>query len=688
MAMTDMQRLIVSLEARTAAFEKAMNRANGVANKRARAIEGRFMQMNRKISASMAGIGRGFIGGIAAGIGAREVGQLLDSATRIDNALKVAGLSGAELEGVYSRLRDSAVANAAPLESLVELYGRAALVQKELGISGEELLGFTDKIAVALRVSGKSAAESSGALLQLSQALGSGVVRAEEFNSILEGALPIAQAAAAGLLEAGGSVAKLRQLVVDGKVSSEAFFRAFEAGAPMLEDKVASAVLTIDQRISNLKTALIDAARRFNTSTQAANTFGEAIDNVSDFVNSVDFESLISEISDIIEAFRQGIQAANNFAAAISQASGLENVGEFITGGKVSVEPVPGLKITSQKALRERIDSAFDVAETAVDQAVVDAVKARYGSEVAPKGGRVGASKAFTPVSLSQFAAPDGKGKGGGGKSKRENELEREIAQIKERTAAVTAETAAMAGLNPLIDDYGFALEKARAVHELLTAAQKAGITVTPELRAQIEGLATAYASAEVEANKLAESQEKTRQAAEEFNALGKEVLGGFITDLRNGTSAAEALQNALGKIADKLLDIALSSLFSGSGGGGFNFLKLFGFAEGGIAAHGKPLRKFARGGVSKTAAVFGEAGPEAAVPLPDGRRIPVDLRLPQKVEQRQTGSTTISMPVNISAPGADAAALGRVREQVQELQKSLPSQVKAIIHRQQVRGY
>jgi hypothetical protein len=35
----------------------------------------------------------------------------------------------------------------------------------------------------------------------------------------------------------------------------------------------------------------------------------------------------------------------------------------------------------------------------------------------------------------------------------------------------------------------------------------------------------------------------------------------------------------------------------------------------------------FAAGGVTKTPAVFGDDGPEAAVPLPDGRRIPVDLR-------------------------------------------------------------
>lgn len=57
---------------------------------------------------------------------------------------------------------------------MVELYGRAALVQKELGVTTDELAGFADKVAVALRVSGQSATESAGALLQLAQALGSG----------------------------------------------------------------------------------------------------------------------------------------------------------------------------------------------------------------------------------------------------------------------------------------------------------------------------------------------------------------------------------------------------------------------------------------------------------------------------------------------------------------------------------
>ncbi|MGR6730310.1 tape measure protein, partial [Aeromonas veronii] len=78
-----------------------------------------------------------------------------------------------------------------------------------------QLINFTDKVALALRVAGTDSQTASGALLQLSQALGSGTVRAEEFNSVQEGALPILQAVAAGFKEAGGSVSKLRQLVLE-----------------------------------------------------------------------------------------------------------------------------------------------------------------------------------------------------------------------------------------------------------------------------------------------------------------------------------------------------------------------------------------------------------------------------------------------------------------------------------------
>src|SRR5690606_6429991 len=135
---TDVERLIVALEARTTAFERALRQANGTANRQARSIERRFQQMNRNIASGFGGLGASITKAFAVVGGVRGMQTLLDSATRIDNALKVAGLSGAELERVYGRLRDMALKNAAPLETMVELYSRLKLVQGELNISGAQ----------------------------------------------------------------------------------------------------------------------------------------------------------------------------------------------------------------------------------------------------------------------------------------------------------------------------------------------------------------------------------------------------------------------------------------------------------------------------------------------------------------------------------------------------------------------
>lgn len=241
-----------------------------------------------RISGSVASLGTSIkslaaIGGLS--LGTSSLIQYSDAAIRVSNALKVAGLAGEEMRTVYSALFESAQRNAAPLEALVQLYGRVSMVQRELGVSTAEMLKFTDNVAVALRVSGKSAQESSGALNQFSQAMGSGIVRAEEFNSILEGALPIAQAAAAGIEEAGGSVAKLRELVVEGKVSSAAFFRGFEAGAVILRDKVATSALTTAQAITQLQNALINAAGRFDAVFGASARAAQSLGTLADIIN-------------------------------------------------------------------------------------------------------------------------------------------------------------------------------------------------------------------------------------------------------------------------------------------------------------------------------------------------------------------------------------------------------------------
>lgn len=234
--------------------------------------------------------------------------------------------------------------------------------------------------------------------------------------------------------------------------------------------------------------------------------------------------------------------------------------------------------------------------------------------------------------------------KSGGGAGRGANAYKDEVAGIKERTAALRESTAAQAAVNPLVADYGFALEKAKAEQKLLADAQRAGMAITPALREQISELAGGYAEASAGAKKLAESQSEVKKQAEEWASLEKDVFKGFISDLKDGKSGAEALSNALNKVADKLLDMALDGIFStkggatgGAGGGLFGSIlggigKIFGFASGTANTGGK------RG--QPAGVVHGQ---EAVIPLPAGGKVPVTISSPT-VQQGKSSRDVVEL--------------------------------------------
>lgn len=237
--------------------------------------------------------------------------KFIDANTRLQNSLKTTGLAGEDLEGVYQQLKSAALANGVPVNALGELYSKLALTQKELGVSSQDLLKFTAAIAGDLRAGGVSADQAAGALLQLSQALGSGIVRAEEFNSVLEGAPTIAQAAANGLEAAGGSVAKLRQLVIGGTLTSREFFDAIQKGSASISGRAADNVLTIGQAFTNLNTTLQDTVKEFDEVTGASGGLAQFLGK--------DIPELITEIGKAVEFALKSIVTV---MGAVNQAQG------------------------------------------------------------------------------------------------------------------------------------------------------------------------------------------------------------------------------------------------------------------------------------------------------------------------------------------------------------------------------
>lgn len=191
-----------------------------------------------------------------------------------------------------------------------------------------------------------------------------------------------------------------------------------------------------------------------------------------------------------------------------------------------------------------------------------------------------------------------GGGAGGKGSKDSKNSYEKELEAMRLRVQSMREEAKALEQLNPYAADYEEAVASMRIEQELLNKARESGIAITPELLSGIQKMAAGYREAEKALEDLREKQELGSKQMEDWEKTADDAQKGFIRDMIEGKSATEALAGAMQKLADKLLDLALDSLFSGGlggGGGGFGGLLqgiagFFGFrARGGGTQAGSP---------------------------------------------------------------------------------------------------
>lgn len=219
-----------------------------------------FQDGLRKSNSSLNAWGKGAIAtaskigaALGAAFSAGAVIQASDRYVEMTNSLRVLGFTSEQAAARLNDIGEIAKRTRTPLEATAQLYQRVSIASRELGATQEQVMRFTENIGLALAQQGGSAEQAAGALQQLGQALAGGVVRAEEFNSILEGAYPIAQAAANGIDAAGGSVGRLRQLMLDGQVTSKMFFDAILSQTTQLSAAFAGTVPTVGQAMQVLR---------------------------------------------------------------------------------------------------------------------------------------------------------------------------------------------------------------------------------------------------------------------------------------------------------------------------------------------------------------------------------------------------------------------------------------------------
>lgn len=201
--------------------------------------------------AEQAAGGLGKIGTLLAGFAsvsfAKSMLDTADAMQSINSQVRQVVSSETEYLAVQRQLLDVANNTRASLESTASLYVSTSRALKDYGYTQQEILQFTEATNNAMTIGGVQAEQQAAALLQLSQALGSGVLQGDEFKSIAEAA-PILLDTIAEYM--GKSRAEIKKLGSEGELTADVLFKAISGASEKFGEQAAKMPMTMGQALT------------------------------------------------------------------------------------------------------------------------------------------------------------------------------------------------------------------------------------------------------------------------------------------------------------------------------------------------------------------------------------------------------------------------------------------------------
>ncbi len=160
----------------------------------------------------------GLAGAWAGAFATHQLIQFADTWNQLNGRLRLASSSSEDYVQSQRVLMEISQRTGTSLEANSNLYSRIAQSLRDAGYASADVAKVTETVATSLKLSGASTEEASSVITQLSQALGSGVLRGEEFNAIMESGGRLAKLLADGL---GTTVGGLRNMANNGQLTTE-----------------------------------------------------------------------------------------------------------------------------------------------------------------------------------------------------------------------------------------------------------------------------------------------------------------------------------------------------------------------------------------------------------------------------------------------------------------------------------
>ena len=197
-----------------------------------------------------------YIGSALAAISVQKVIELADSMTSTRARIDLMNDGLQTTDELQSMIMASANRSRAAYQTTADAVSKMGIMAKDAFGSNAELIQFTELINKQFTIAGTSAAGVDAAMLQLTQAMSSGVLRGEELNSIFEQAPTIIQTIADYL---GVPIGQIRAMAAEGQITSTIVKNAMLSSADEINAKFNAMPMTFAQVWTLAKNIALEA---------------------------------------------------------------------------------------------------------------------------------------------------------------------------------------------------------------------------------------------------------------------------------------------------------------------------------------------------------------------------------------------------------------------------------------------
>lgn len=343
-------RVIVELEAKLGRYEANVRAAEARFDKATRNIERSAQRAEKVVGGSFRGLGRLLLASVGtAGLiaGARGFIAYVDAAKQLSASLKLATANTGDFATAQKDVRRIAAETRSDLNSTGQLYANIARNARDLGLTQADVARVTKTVAESFLISGSSAVEAAQGTRQLIQGLQSGVLRGDEFNTVMESAPRLARLLAESL---GVPIGQLRAMAEAGELTAATLTKALSDPkfTAQLDSEFKQLPVTFDQAMTLVSNAAQETFSAFDAggqfSTSLANFLTQGSEGFSDLATDaeqlgIDIASAMAGLSSafdpMLDAAMSAFDRINGEALGLrdsiaSLLGSLDQVGDYV----------------------------------------------------------------------------------------------------------------------------------------------------------------------------------------------------------------------------------------------------------------------------------------------------------------------------------------------------------------------